>query len=71
MKTTKEVAQELNIKPAALRQHIASGNIAIPKRRAGSVFLWTAKEIELACQRLSEPGRRRPRYVAQALQQGT
>jgi len=71
MKTTKQVAQELNIKPAALRQHIAAGNIVTPKLRAGLVFLWTAKEIESARQALSEPGRRRPRYVAQSLQLGT
>ena len=70
MKTTKEVAQQLNIKPAALRQHIAGGNIAKPKRRVGLMFLWTAKEIELARQVLSEPGRRQPRYVVQALSKG-
>lgn len=70
MKTTKEVAAELNIKPASLRQHIASGNIAAPKRRAGLVFLWTAEEIKLARQVLSEPGRRHPRYVVQALSKG-
>ena len=70
MKVTKEVAAELDIKPAALRQHIAAGNIATPKRRAGLVFLWTTKEIEAARKALSEPGRRRPRYVVQALQQG-
>ena len=70
MKTTREVAQELNIKPAALRQHIAAGNIAKPKRRAGLVFLWTPKEITAACHVLSQPGRRQPRYVAQALSKG-
>ncbi|MCP4256639.1 MAG: hypothetical protein GY774_03820 [Planctomycetes bacterium] len=70
MKTTKEVAQELNIKPAALRQHIASGNIAKPKRRAGMLFLWTLKEIKVARQVLSQPGRRQSRYVVQALSKG-
>jgi len=70
MKTTKEVAAELNIRPAALRQHIAAGNIVAPKQRAGLLFLWTAEEIESARQVLSQSGRRRPRYVVQALQQG-
>jgi hypothetical protein len=70
MKTTKEVAYELNIKPAALRQHIAAGNILTPKRRAGLMYLWTSKEIEIARQVLSEPGRRQPRYVSRALYTG-
>ena len=70
MKTTREVGEELNMGPAALRQHIHSGNIAAPKHRAGMVYLWTSSEIELARQQLNMPGRRRPRYVAGALQQG-
>ncbi len=71
MKTTKEVAYQLNIRPAALRQHIAAGNIATPQRRAGMMFLWSSKEIELASQVLSEPGRRQFRYVVKALDKGS
>jgi len=67
MKTTKEVAEKLGISPAALRAHIAAGNVARPERRAGMMFLWTAAEIEAARRSLSVPGRRRPRYVAEAL----
>jgi len=67
MKTTREVAIELGISPAALRQHMAQGNIAAPKRRAGLLFLWEIAEVEAAHEALSQPGRRRPRYVAEAL----
>ena len=67
MKTTREVAEQLGISPAALRAHLASGNVARPERRAGLMFLWTRDEIEAAARSLSVPGRRRPRYVAEAL----
>jgi len=67
MRTTREVARELNISPAALRQHIAAGNMPQPKRRAGMLYLWSADEIETARLALSQPGRRQPRYVVDAL----
>lgn len=70
MKTTREVAEALGLTPAALRQHIAAGNVARPKRRAGMMFLWTEEEVEAAARSLSVPGRRRPRYVAEALGEG-
>jgi len=70
MRTTREVARELGVTPGALRQHIAAGNVARPKRRAGMMFLWTPAEIEAARRSLCVPGRRRPRYVAEALDQG-
>lgn len=70
MKTTREVAEELELSPAALRQHIAAGHIARPKRRAGLLFLWTPDEVAAAQAALSKPGRRRPRYVVDALAEG-
>lgn len=69
MKCTRDVAQELNISAAALRHHISAGHIATPKRRVGILFLWNLEEIEAARKVLSEPGRRRPRYVAMALRE--
>jgi predicted transcriptional regulator len=70
MKTTRETAAELAITPAALRQHLAAGNVKPPRRRAGMMFLWTAGEIEAARLALESPGRRRPRYMARALAEG-
>lgn len=70
MKTTKEVAKQLGFSPAALRAHMAAGNVAPPKRRAGLMFLWTPAEIEAARQALNQVGRRRPRYMAKALAEG-
>ena len=67
MKTTREVAIELRISPTALRQHIAAGNVATPRKGAGMMFLWALAEIEAAKTALAQPGRRRPRYVADAL----
>ena len=67
MKTTKEAARQLGVAAAALRAHIAAGNVTPPKRRAGLMFLWTRAEIEAARLALSVPGRRRPHYMAKAL----
>ena len=67
METTKEVAEQLGISAAALRAHIATGNVLPPKRRAGLMFLWTRAEIEAARLALNVPGRRRPHYMAKAL----
>jgi hypothetical protein len=67
MKTTREVAAEIGIAPAALRAHLAAGNVQPPQRRAGLMFLWTAAEIDSARRALGEPGRRRPHYMAKAL----
>ena len=67
MKSTREVAAELNISAAALRQHISKGHVATPARRAGMMFLWADEEIDAARVALAVPGRRRPRYVAAAL----
>ncbi len=70
MRTTKEVAQELGISAAALRAHVAAGNVVAPRRRVGIMFLWTAAEVEAARQALAVPGRRRPRYLVDALAKG-
>ena len=70
METTKEVAKRLGISAAALRAHIATGNVLPPRRRAGLMFLWTRVEIEAARLALSVPGRRRPHYMAKALAEG-
>ena len=70
MKTTKEAAKQLGVLAAALRAHIAAGNVVPPRRRAGMMFLWTRAEIEAARLALSVPGRRRPRYMAKALAEG-
>jgi DNA-binding transcriptional MerR regulator len=67
METTKEVASLLGISPAALRAHLSAGNVPQPQRRAGLMFLWTREEIEAARLALGVPGRRRPRYMAEAL----
>ena len=70
METTKEAARQLGLSAAALRAHIAAGNVTPPKRRAGLMFLWTPEEIAAARAALSEPGRRRPHYMAKALTEG-
>ncbi len=69
MKCTREVAQELDISAAALRHHISAGHITAPKCRVGMLFLWSPEEIEAARGVLSQPGRRRPIYVAAALRE--
>lgn len=61
MKTTRQVALELKIGPAALRAHIGAGHVRPPTRRVGPAYLWTAREIEAARQALAVPGRRRTR----------
>lgn len=70
MKTTRQVAMELGLAPAALRHHIAAGNVAPPATRAGLLFLWTATEIEAARVALNQPGRRRARYVVRSMSEG-
>jgi hypothetical protein len=70
MRTTREVAGELGISAAALRAHMATGNVLPPKRRAGLMFLWTRAEIEAARLALDVPGRRRPHYMTKALAEG-
>ncbi len=69
MKTTREVAQVLNISAAALRAHIAAGHIAMPARRAGLTYLWEESEISQARRELAKPGRRRPHWFREALLQ--
>jgi hypothetical protein len=69
VKTTREVAQVLNISAAALRAHIAAGHIAMPARRAGLTYLWGESEISQARRELAKPGRRRPHWFREALLQ--
>ena len=66
MKSTREVSRELNISPAALRAHIASGHVQVPTRRIGLSFLWTELEVEAARQALAIPGRRRSHWFRNA-----
>ena len=62
MKSTREVAKELNISPAGLRAHIAAGHVQAPARRIGLSFLWAEREVEAARQALAVPGRRRSHW---------
>ena len=66
MKSTREVSNELKISPAALRAHIASGNIQEPARRIGLSFVWIEPEIEAARKALALPGRRRSHWFRKA-----
>ena len=70
MLTTREVACKLGLSPGALRAHMAAGNVRPPKRRVGTAYVWMLPEIEAAKRALAIPGRRCPRYVADALRRG-
>ena len=70
MLTTREVARKLSLSPGALRAHMAAGNVHPPKRRVGMAYVWTLTEVEAARRALEVPGRRCPKYVAEALRRG-
>jgi hypothetical protein len=64
MKTTREVAAELGMEPAALRFHLSAGHVRPPGRRVGLAFVWSDEEVEAAKKTLANPDRRRPRYTS-------
>ena len=70
MKSTRDTAKELDIRPAALRAHISEGHVKAPVRRIGLSYVWSDSEIEAARKELEKPGRRRPHWFRDACLKG-